>query len=66
MAFLGAKSPNPVWPLWSTDRERYVAKAMITPEGANDTRMGFNTFHMTKNFVHQILTLAKCLCMVVS
>ena len=25
-----------------------VVMAMITPEGVNDTRMGLNTFHMTK------------------
>ena len=35
--------------------------AMITPEGANDTRIGFNTFYVTKNFVHQILTYANML-----
>ena len=38
---------------------------MITSEGANDTSMGFNTFHMTKTFVHVILTHAKCFGMVV-
>ena len=42
-----------------------VAMAMITSEGVNDTRKGFNTFHTTKNFVRQILTHAKCLSMVV-
>ena len=42
-----------------------VTMAMITPEGVNDNRMGFNTFHTTKNFVHLILTHAKCFGMVV-
>ena len=39
--------------------------AVITPEGTNDTRMGFNELCMTKNFVYQILTHAKCFSMVV-
>ena len=42
-----------------------VAMAVITPEGANDNCMGFNTFHMTKNFVYEILTHEKCFGMVV-
>ena len=42
-----------------------VTYSNVNPRGANYTRMGFNTFHRTKNFVLQILTHAKCLSMVV-
>ena len=31
--------------------------AMITPERAKDTHMGFNTFHMTINFIPYSLNI---------
>ena len=42
-----------------------VAMAMITPEGANDTCMGFNTFHITKTSYIRFFAHAKYFSMVV-
>ena len=42
-----------------------MAMAVLTPEGTTDTCMALNELLMTKNFVQQILTHAKCFSMVV-